>query len=397
MTGQPRRQVAGGIWALAIAMGVGRFAYTPILPLMQQELHFSDAFAGYLASSNYAGYMLGALLAGVIPWHGRRALYYRIGLTASVLTTAAMGMTHSPSLWFALRFASGIVSAFVFVLASAMVLDVLAARGKTAWSGLFYGGVGAGILASGLLTPLFARLGSWQGAWIGLGLFSAVGAVFAWMWVQEGESASGAGKTASDSAAAPPARWLPWLIASYGLEGLGYIVTGTFIVAIADQIPGFAGHSIWVWVLVGAAAAPSCILWSSLAKKLGFVRTLLWSMLLQAAGIALPAWWSAPGGFVISALLFGATFMGITTLAATLGRQMSPNRSSRVIGILTAVYGTGQMLGPAGAGALFSLTGDYNGALLGAAAVVLAGGCLLLTGLRYDKQRRDRDNALRQH
>lgn len=108
-------------------------------------------------------------------------------------------------------------------------------------------------------------------------------------------------------------------------------------------------------------------------------------MTLQAFGIALPVLWLSQTSLMISALLFGATFMGITTLATTLARQMNPTNSSRIIGYLTAIYAVGQMIGPTIAGILSSYTQSYNAALIGAAGVVLIGAVLLLSGIRYNQ------------
>jgi MFS family permease len=126
---QPIFFLIGGILALIIAMGIGRFAYTPILPLMQNDVSISNAVAGYLASSNFAGYLFGAVAAGMIPWR-RRTFFFRASLIISILTTACMGLSHSYLFWFTLRFLSGLSSAFVFVLSSGIVLDKLTARGK---------------------------------------------------------------------------------------------------------------------------------------------------------------------------------------------------------------------------------------------------------------------------
>ncbi|MEC1695099.1 YbfB/YjiJ family MFS transporter, partial [Schinkia azotoformans] len=180
-------------------------------------------------------------------------------------------------------------------------------------------------------------------------------------------------------------KWLPWLIIAYGLEGLGYIVTGTFIVSIADKTSIFSIDPAIVWMVVGLGAIPSCIIWSTLAKKWGFVKSLIFSMILQSIGIALPVFWLSQSSLIISALLFGATFMGITTLATTLARQMSPSNSSRIIGYLTAIYAVGQMIGPTIAGILLSYTQSFNTALIGAASVVFIGAMLLVSGIRFDR------------
>ncbi|AVK99142.1 YbfB/YjiJ family MFS transporter [Lysinibacillus sphaericus] len=366
-------------------MGIGRFAYTPILPLMQSDLSFSNAVGGYLATSNYAGYLLGAFLVGVIPVKQHRTFILRLSLVVSILTTASMGLFQSYFIWYGLRFISGISSAIVFVMASGIVLDKLAIRNKLNWSGIFYGGVGLGIFLSSLLIPILNRLYSWEGVWLGLSSVSMLLVLIVWISMKD-EPLSFEKTSKQESAlCVPPLKWIPWLIVAYGLEGLGYIVTGTFIVSIAKEIPSFHGDATVVWMVVGLAAIPSCIIWSELAKKIGFVKSLVLAMTLQAFGIALPALWVSQIGVVLSALLFGATFMGITTLATTLARQMSPFNSSRIIGILTSIYAGGQMIGPSIAGIISTATQNYDAVLLGAASVVLVGAGLLLTGIRFEK------------
>lgn len=366
------------------AMGIGRFAYTPILPLMQKELHFSQAVAGYLASSNYLGYLLGALLAGVVNWGDRKESCLRWSLFVNVVTTAGMGWTTDLSLWLVLRFVSGVTSALVFVLASSVVLDVLAARGRMTGSGIFYGGVGLGIAATGLLVPLFDKGFGWRGAWAGLAVCGILFGFFAWRWLREGpvapteirEETTEIREGPVDARSSAPAA-LPWLIAAYGCEGLGYIVSGTFLVAIVEQIPQMRSLAPMSWVLVGAAAAPSAFLWARIANKRGYVPALMAAYLLQAAGIVLPVVFLHWTGVFLGALLFGGTFMGITAVAAAYARRLSPQNSSRSIGYLTAVYGTGQVLGPAAAGILAETTGGFAVPLILAAAVLLIGAGIL--------------------
>ncbi|MDQ0858651.1 YbfB/YjiJ family MFS transporter [Bacillus sp. V2I10] len=170
---------------LIIAMGIGRFAYTPILPLMQKDLSLSNTATGYIASSNYAGYLLGAILAGAIPFKKYRTILLRISLIISILTTALMDLTYSNLLWNVLRFLSGVASAFVLVLASGIVLDKLSTIRKSSWSGLFYGGVGLGIFLSSLMIPSLNHLFRWEGTWIGLAVVSGILAIFVWIWLDE--------------------------------------------------------------------------------------------------------------------------------------------------------------------------------------------------------------------
>lgn len=376
----------GGIFSLMIAIGIGRFAFTPILPLMQNALSFTNAEAGYLASSNYAGYFIGAILAGTLPLKNKKTIYLRISLFVSIFTTGVMGFSDNYLFFLVIRFVSGVASAFIFVSASSIVLDRLAGTDKTGWSGIFYSGVGFGIFFSTLFIPGLNRLFDWEGVWIGLAIISTILTIFVWFLLKEIPNKIHKKKMQAVTSKVPPLKWLPWLIAAYGLEGLGYIVTGTFIVSIADENPVYSIEPAFVWMVVGLTAIPSCIIWSTLAQKWGFVKTLMFSMILQSIGIALPVFWLTQSSFMISASLFGATFMGITTLATTLARQMSSSDSSRIIGYLTASYAAGQMIGPSIAGLLSTYTNSFNPALIGAAAIVFIGALLLGGGIRYDQK-----------
>ncbi|MBL3645960.1 YbfB/YjiJ family MFS transporter [Bacillus sp. RHFB] len=384
----------GGIFSLIIAMGIERFAYTPILPLMQKDLSLSNTTAGYIASSNYAGYLLGAILAGAIPFKKYRTNLLRVSLIISILTTALMGLTYSNLLWNVLRFLSGFASAFVLVLASGIVLDKLAAIRKTSWSGLFYGGVGLGIFLSSLMIPSLNHLFRWEGTWIGLAVVSGILAIFVWIWLDETPNVVKKKNKQDIIVKVPPTKWLIWLIIAYGLEGLGYIVTGTFIVSIAEKTSYFHNGATLVWMMVGLAAIPSCLIWSLLAKKWGYIKSLVLAMALQSLGIAMPVFWMSKTSFVISALLFGATFMGITTLATTVGREINPSDSSRTIGILSAIYALGQLIGPTLAGVLSSFTHDFNAAFIGAACVVFFGAILLLSGIHFENNPNIRNSTV---
>lgn len=381
---KPFKVLLGGISSLIIAMGVGRFAYTPILPLMQEDLSFNDAVAGYLASSNYAGYFIGAMLVGILPLQKYRIFFLRGNLLLSVMTTYMMGISHSYTFMFIIRFISGISSAFIFVLASSIVLDTFSNKGKTNWAGYFYSGVGLGIFLSTLFIPRLNNVYNWEYAWKGLAVGSGMLTVFVWLWLKESSRSKGKESTQILPVQSPPSKWVRRFIIAYGLEGLGYIVTGTFIVSIAERTAVLHAHSSFVWMIVGLGAIPSCIIWAMLAKRWGFVRSLVIAMSLQAIGIALPVFWLSQSSLMISAFIFGGTFMGITTLATTLARQARPSNSSRIIGYLTAMYAAGQMIGPTISGILLSYSETFHVALIGAALIVFIGAILLVSNIRFE-------------
>lgn len=371
------RPLLGGILALAVAIGIGRFAYTPILPAMQRAAHLDTAQAGLLASANYAGYLVGALLAAVVPYGVTRNRILRACLVAVVVTTGLMAGTTSIVAWGSIRFFCGLTSAAVFVVASGLILDLLRRAGAASLSGWFYGGVGLGIALSGLVVHVADGPLGWRGDWLALCLCAALLMAPAWRWLPA------APPTSTTAAQDQPIRGrrvqaaLALLLMAYLLDGVGYIVTGTFLVAIVDRMPGLGGAGPSVWIVVGLAAAPSSVLWSQLAARVGFAPALVLAYVAQACGIALPVFSGGAGFALAAAILFGGTFLGITTLTLTMGGQITPRRSAGIIGLLTAAFGLGQIVGPALAGILAGHAHSFGPALLAASAVVFAGGLLM--------------------
>jgi MFS family permease len=176
------------------------------------------------------------------------------------------------------------------------------------------------------------------------------------------------------------------LFTAYFLEGIGYIVTGTFLVAIVDSTPRLGGIGVDVWIVVGLAVIPSAVLWAALAGRVGYARALAGAYLLQAIGIALPIAGGAGAAFA-SAVLFGGTFAGITALTLTLGGHLETSRSARLIGMLTAVFGLGQMIGPVLGGVIAHRAQNFTPALAAAAVCVLAGGVLMASLQPFDPLR----------
>ena len=101
----------GGLIALAVGIGIGRFAYTPILPPMMEALGLSKSTAGLIASANYLGYLMGALAATLPAPAGSRRVWLLGALAVSGLSTAAMGLAQALAPFLALRFAGGAASA----------------------------------------------------------------------------------------------------------------------------------------------------------------------------------------------------------------------------------------------------------------------------------------------
>jgi MFS family permease len=353
--------------ALAAGMGVGRFVYTPILPLMHAQAGLSASAGASLATANYVGYLVGALAGILLPGLVRSRAVLRCSLILLTVTLLAMPLTHAVAVWWVLRLLAGAASALVFVIAVSSLLGHL--RGHPAYlTGWGLGGVGAGIALSGILVLIFRSAGDWQSAWWASAALAAVLAAGSWTLRPETSPAL----TADSVGAARPAphprthRWFSALFACYALEGVGYIIAGTFLVAAIEQTsPGWIGGG--AWILVGLAAVPSSAVSAWLSRRWPRPDLLLAALVVQAIGIALPAVLGGAAAAVISAALFGATFLSIATIALAAGAHLQFPRS---VALLTVGYSAGQVLGPLVVTPL--LHHGYHQALLLAALVVLA-------------------------
>jgi MFS family permease len=351
-------------------MGVGRFVYTPILPLMHAQAGLSAGAGANLATANYIGYLLGALAGILAPALVRSPALLRTSLIVLAGSLAAMPATHSTTVWIALRLLAGVTSALIFVIAVNSVLSHLREH-PAHLPGWAFGGVGAGIALSGLLVLVLRSVADWRAAWWASAALAAVLAVASWNLRPEASEASPAataesGRAATDGPRTRTHRWFTALFASYTLEGIGYIVAGTFLVAaIGQSSPGWLGSG--AWVLVGLAAVPSSALWAWLGRRWSRPDLLIAALVIQAVGIALPALISGVTAALVSAVLFGATFIGVSTLALAAGAHLQFPRS---VALLTAGYSVGQILGPLIVAPL--LHHGYHQALILAAVIVLA-------------------------
>ena len=389
--------------ALATAMGIGRFAFTPLLPMMLADGVVDLAGASFLASANYFGYLVGALLCTFQPliWSRFKALplvasttWLRGGLVATCLLTLGMAL-HLPALWPWLRFAAGVASAFVFVYTSGWCLARLAERNASNLGGLMFTGPGAGIAISGVLASGMVVL-QWKAAmgWLIFGVLACVLTAITWrtFGMKLAKPAPSATESVTAGVATPTSfasRWqMGWLAIAYGLDGLGYIITATFLPVIARQVmPGSAWLDLF-WPLFGLAVVAGALISTRISLNSsgkGDLRYILAaSYMMQAIGVIMTVWLPTPLGFALGSLLLGLPFTAITFFAMQEVRRLKPDNVASYTGLLTAVYGLGQIAGPPLAAWLLSRSATvgqgFNLALeIAASSLVL--GAVMFVGL----------------
>ena len=347
--------------ALATAMGIGRFAFTPLLPMMLADGVVDLPGASWLASANYLGYLVGALLCTFQPLIWSRfktwppvlsTTWLRGGLVATCVLTLGMAL-QVPVLWPWLRFAAGVASAFVFVFTSGWCLARLAERNASNLGGLMFTGPGAGIAISGVLASGMVAL-QWKAAagWLIFGVLACV--LTAITWRTFGMKLAKPALLKIDSSTPTThvqtsfaSRWhMFWLAIAYGLDGLGYIITATFLPVIARQVmPGSAWLDLF-WPLFGLAVIAGALISTRISLKGDLRYILAASYIMQAVGVIITVWLPTPLGFALGSLLLGLPFTAITFFAMQEVRRLKPNNVASNVGLLTAVYGLGQVAGP---------------------------------------------------
>ncbi len=370
---RPWTVALGGCLALAAAMGIGRFVYTPILPAMAEALGWSRSEAGLVAGANFAGYLVGALLAGSSRLTAPPRMILTATLAVIALATAAMGLTESFPVLLLLRGIGGAASAFGLVFASSIVLEALRGVPGDGPPSLHYAGVGVGIMLSSGLVPLIGSDAEhWRMLWWGAGACAALGGMGAVLLLPAGHAPMpGAG---DERPAGVPFAF----VVAYALLGFGYVITATFIVDMVRGDAVLRPLETAVWLVFGAAAVPSVFLWSRIGRRMGLLPAFAVAALCQAAGVFSSLNETSAVALFIASVLLGGTFMGMTALGFGAARALAPGAPRRAVATMTSAFGFGQMIGPPFAGAVRDATGSFGAASMTAGAGLLVAAVLAL-------------------
>lgn len=384
-------------------MGIGRFAFTPLLPMMLRDGVVDLHGGGWLATANYIGYFFGALWCMVIRWDAARMI--RWGLSLTIALTLGMGISMAAPfdellgslaqpLWLLLRAASGVASAWVVVFASGWCLMQLTRLHVPRLGGIIYCGPGAGILITGLLAGGATAI-DWRASstWMLFGVLAFGLSALIWRTFNgaprpsDGAPASATTtQPAKQAAIAGPValrrlRTESRILAfAYGLSGFGYIITATFLPVIArNAMPESGLHDLF-WPLFGACVAVGAWLAIFIPVHFDQRRLLCVCYLMQAAGVLASVVWPSAAGFALGSVLLGLPFTAITLFGMREAHRLAQatgTPANRLMGLLSAAFGLGQIAGPPLATYLVRHSGTFTPSLLTAAGALLLGAAIL--------------------
>ncbi len=384
-----RKVLAAGVLSIVLMLGVARFAYTPLLPLMQREAGLGVNEAGWLASINYVGYLSGALIASLISDPALKDRLWRIGVVAAVVTTAMMGASDNVWVWAVSRFFAGLSASAGMLFGTGLILNWLIRHDYRGELGVAFTGLGLGVAGAAAAVMAMNVLGlSWSAQWWALTAVAFVLSIpsLAWMPRSDRSSVTLSGQPLLDH---PPGHlFLAVFMAAYFCAGFGYVVSATFIVAIVDRLPGFAGSGTLVFLAIGLGATPASALWDVIARRIGELPAITLAGALQTVGILLPVISHSLILALCGALMFGATVVGLVSLVLTMAGRFYPTAPAKMMGKMTLSYGAAQVIAPALTGAAAASFGGYDAGVYLAAAVMALGTALLGGLWAADRRRR---------
>ncbi|AXX93757.1 YbfB/YjiJ family MFS transporter [Arcobacter ellisii] len=375
--------IIAGIFAIITGVGVARFAFTSLIPSMLEN-YLDITFAGILASLNFAGYLTGSILSVFIKDINQKVMLFRFGLVLAVLTTFVLAFSTNETYWIIARIIAGFAGAMGLVVGSAIVMTKLQIESKTKAMGIHFSGIGFSILTTDLLNRyILSSGGTWQDAWMYLAIFGAILSVYS-IYILSFDKMVKQNVVKHKFDTSIFTIFVVLLIMAYFTEGVGFVVQGTFLPDIINNLPGLAGYGNLTWTLVGLAGIPSCIIWMRLAHKYGSVNIIIIALLIQMVGILIPTFTTNIYMNFLSGIFYGGTFVGLVALFMNLGGQLAKHNPVVLMGALTTSYGIGQVIAPLYSVYLIEKFGNYDYALYLTALIVFGGVLLLLIAKKFE-------------
>lgn len=362
--------ILAGVCATLVGVGLQRFAYAPLLPAMVQEGWLSAGDAGTLAAVNFAGYLVGAMMAPSVG----RTLGMRTALRLAMALAGlcfALCAWRGSLFWFApWRGLAGIAGGWLMILAGPAVQAAVGARMRSVAGGAMFTGVGLGIVASAVIVPALLPLGL-TAAWLALAAATLLLAAVAFPFWPD--------------VAAPPAAAKPRLTGAVGRLVAAYTLSGVAATPYMGWWPDFVARGLgrgtdagaFYWLLFGIAIAGGALACGRLAQLIGARRLYQALLAQQVLALAVPLFWHDTAGLVVATLLAGTCMVSLTAITLARSLELAGPAVSGVWRISTVGWAAAQTGAAFAMAEMYRQTGSHMpifacGLVAAVAALVLA-------------------------
>jgi predicted MFS family arabinose efflux permease len=377
--------------ACFVGIGISRFAYTPLIPALVNGAWFSASEAAYLQAANFAGYLMGAWLAG------RAGLF---SSTANVLRCAMVMVSLSFILcawplgfsWFTFwRFAAGAGGALLMIIATVTAMSLAPLERRATVGGFAFAGVGLGVVASGTLVPILLESGL-RATWFSFGTLSFALAVLTWnLWPEKKEPAIA---EASPDSSSLQLKALRVLYLQYALSAIGVVPHMIFLVDfVARGLDRGVTEGSHYWIAFGIGATLGPMLAGRVADQIGVAYAVRAALMTSFVCVGVLVIWNSAPALLVSSLLVGACVPGVPALVSARTQELVPaevNAKRAVWAKATLYFAIGQ----AGGAYLLSYAFSRSGGsylvvfAIGTAALALAVAAEALLFLNYRRSDR---------
>ena len=373
-----------GIGVVAITGGLGRFAYTPIIPYMQTTLNISSADIGLLASSNYLGYLIGSIIPLVYSFANKQRLTLYLSVFVSIITLGLMGATEEFYIFSLLRFLQGISGAIGLVIATNLIFSQITDTGRIDLRLAHISGFGVGMFLSAIAIWICSMFElQWNYQWFVIAILCLV------LTIPIISSPLEKGSEASIDASSHSNRLSLGFVGisvGYFFFGFGYIIFGTFIAALAVNTPALENIQHASWIVVGVSAMPAIFVWQAISKFTGNHISLALSCFTCSAGILTLYFFDGVSASLFACLAYGMGVIGIVGLVLMEGKIRHSGSIKFAVAFLTTTFSIGQITGPYISGLMIDFFGDYeNAMLLSGCSLLMAGLCMINYRLLFSR------------
>ena len=360
-----------GIFSTIIAIGFGRFIYTPILPNMQNDLNLNSTTMGMISSFNYFGYLIGSIIPIIWKYSDFRKMIIFSSII-SALTICLMGCTTDLRIFCTLRFICGISSAVSFVYTISLMFNFFKESLNKTLQLYHFSGIGLGIVIGTTVVWIISTVDLlWTHQWIFVGLIGALLCTGIIIFIPKKLDYKNEDRNSVKSKLQ-----INFIVISLGyfLFGIGYIIFGTFISAIAINSYEISFYQYISWIIVGLFAIPSVLVWDWLSRKISTDLLLFFSCLTVTLGVAFLLF-NNVSYFFLACLLYGLGVPGSVALILVEGKKRFIGNVNISVAIMTTAFSIGQIIGPYVSGMLIDLENNYK------SSIFLAISCMILSSI----------------